>query len=64
MDQRKCEIFENEAWREIEFKLLLKGDKFRLTDPPGAGYLDGSVESISGCDAYLNSSGVWEVVTK
>jgi len=63
MDQRKCEIFENGAWRVIEFKLLLKGDKFRLTDPLGKGFEHGDRELISGCDAYLNSSGIWAVKT-
>ena len=65
MDQRKCEIFKNDAWREIEFKLLLKGDKFRLTDPPNKAVedRDGNTEFITGCDAYLND-GVWTVKTK
>lgn len=62
MEQRKCEIFEEGVWIEIEFKLLLKGDKFRLTDPPGKGFEDGSKEFISDCDAYLND-GIWSVVT-
>ncbi|MBU3186526.1 hypothetical protein [Clostridium estertheticum] len=63
MDQRKCEICENEVWREIEFNLLLKGDKFRLTDPPD-GFEDGSEEHISDCNAYLNKNEVWEVKTE
>ena len=63
MEQRKCEIFEDGVWRKISFQLLLKGDKFRLTDPPGIGFEDGTREFIADCDAYIND-GVYTVITK
>jgi hypothetical protein len=60
--KRKCELFEFDAWREIEFNLLLKGDKFRLIEPTGELVKDndGNTEFIASSNVY-NEDGLWMV---
>lgn len=62
MEERKCEIFENGTWREIAFKLLIKGDKFRLYEPTGEMVADDyeNTEFVTTSDAYMRD-GTWQV---
>ena len=64
-DKRKViHIQDDGTKREIEFKYIKKGMKFKLFESTGEPVLF-SEESIftAQSDAYLNNFGIWEVET-
>jgi hypothetical protein len=53
--ERVAEIFVDGQWQTTELELLLKGDKFRLTDPEGPVAMpNGQSEFICAGNAHFN----------
>ena len=62
---RKVQIFK-EDWKDISFRELKAGDKFRMFDPPeNSPVVDNSDNSewIALSDAYLSHENVWSIQT-
>lgn len=59
---RKVEIFDGTSWRQSEFRLIRKGDKFRLFECTGETVIghNGITEFIAESDSYEND-GVFTV---
>lgn len=60
---RKCEIFKDNNWQEVDFSLMKKDDKFRLfesTSEPVFG-INNETEFIATSDAYLNKDNIWTI---
>lgn len=59
MDMRKVELFKNDEWREIDFKQLKEGDKFRVFESTGEKVIDpkGHSEWIASCPAFIGQYG-------
>ena len=66
--ERQCEILvidekKRAAWHMVSFIDIKKGEIFRLFDPPSPDAIETGEPSFAECDAYLNGTGIGEILS-